>query len=341
VLCYFVKYNLTQGLEGAKLVSTYPLRSLRLCVRSAKLQIMVHKILITGASGLVGSRLTELLLQKGHQVAHLGRSKRAGKVPSFVWDVENKSLDAEALNGVDTIINLAGAGVADKRWTDQRKKEILDSRTHSTRLLFETLKKQNHTVKTFVGASAIGYYGFGLHDEVLTEESNAGNDFLASVTKQWEEETDRISSLGARVVKLRIGIVLSDKGGALVEMTKPIRFGIGSPLGSGQQYMSWIHIDDLCEMFIKAIEDEKMLGAYNAVTAWATNVDFTKAVANILKKPLWLPPVPSFIMKIILGEMANLVVNGSKVSSEKIKKVGLQFKHPELRGALEDLLVES
>ncbi len=301
---------------------------------------MVHKILITGASGLVGSRLTELLLQKGHQVSHLGRSKRAGSVPSFVWDMENKSLDTEALKGVDTIINLAGAGVADKRWTIQRKKEILESRTHSTKLLFDTLKKQNHSVKTFVGASAMGYYGFGLSEEVFTEASKAGNDFLASVTKQWEEETDTLTSLGLRVVKMRIGIVLSDKGGALVEMTKPIRLGVGSPLGTGKQYLSWIHIDDLCGMFIQSVEDEKMLGVYNAVTNWATNADFTKAISSVLKKPLWLPPVPSFVMKIILGEMANLVVNGSKVSSGKIKKAGFEFEYPELKGALEDLLGE-
>jgi uncharacterized protein len=300
---------------------------------------MNHKILITGASGLVGSRLTELLLQKGHHVSHLGRSKRAGSAPSFVWDVENKSIDPQALEGVDTIINLAGAGVADKRWTAQRKKEILESRTHSTQLLFDTLKKQNHSVKTFVSASAIGYYGFGLHDEIFTEESNGGNDFLASVTKQWEEETNTITSLGLRVVKLRIGIVLSDKGGALVEMAKPIRLGAGSPLGTGKQYLSWIHLDDLCGMFIKAVENEKMEGTYNAVTNWATNADFTKAIAHILKKPLWLPPVPSFVMKIILGEMANLVVNGSKVSSEKIRKVGFQFKYEELEGALRNLLI--
>jgi uncharacterized protein len=301
---------------------------------------MAHTILITGASGLVGSRLTELLLQKGHQVSHLGRSKRAGSVPSFVWDVENKSIDLPALDGVDTIINLAGAGVADKRWTTHRKKEILESRTHSTQLLFEILKKQNHSVKTFVGASAIGYYGLGLNDEVFTEESKAGNDFLASVTKQWEEDTDRIASLGVRVVKLRIGIVLSAKGGALVEMAKPIRLGVGSPLGTGKQYLSWIHIDDLCEMFIKAMEDEKMKGAYNAITTWLNNANLTKAIARALKKPLWLPPVPNFMMKIILGEMADMVLNGCKVSSEKILKAGFQFKHPNLTDALKNLLVK-
>ncbi len=299
---------------------------------------MNHKILITGASGLIGNRLTELLLQNGHRVWHLSRNKKAGKVQAFVWDVENKTMDVKALEGVDTIIHLAGAGVADKRWTAERKKEILDSRINSTRLLFETLKNETHSVRTFVSASAIGYYGFGQNDEVFMEESKAGKGFLADVTKQWEEETNLIATLGLRVVKLRIGIVLSEKGGALAEMAKPIRFGVGSPLGTGRQYLSWIHIDDLCAMFSKAVEDERMQGAYNATTSWLTNADLTRAIAHVLKKPLWLPPVPSFMMKLILGEMADIVLNGSKVSSEKIKKAGFQFKYVELDEALKNIL---
>ena len=156
---------------------------------------MIQKILITGASGLVGSRLTEMLLEKGHQVSHLGRRKGTGRVPAFVWDVENKSIDLQALEGVDTIIHLAGAGIADQRWTAQRKKEILESRTHSTQLLVDTLKNQRHAVKTFVGASAIGYYGFGQGEEVFTEESKAGSGFLADVTREWEEQTNTIATL--------------------------------------------------------------------------------------------------------------------------------------------------
>jgi len=217
---------------------------------------MSKKILITGASGLIGSRLTELLLQKGYQVSHLGRSKKTGSVPSFIWDVDKGVLDQQALEGVDTIIHLAGAGVADKRWTESRKKEILESRTKSSLLLYNTLANTNHTVKSVVSASAIGYYGFGFGEEVFTEVSQPGNDYLAQVVKEWEESVDKISSLNLRLVKLRIGIVLSDKGGALVEMAKPIRLGIGAALGTGKQYLSWIHLDDLCAMFIKAVEDE-------------------------------------------------------------------------------------
>jgi len=300
---------------------------------------MIQKILITGASGLVGSRLTEMLLEKGHLVSHLGRRKGTGRVPAFVWDVENKSIDLQALEGVDTIIHLAGAGIADQRWTAQRKKEILESRTHSTQLLIDTLKNQRHAVKTFVGASAIGYYGFGQGEQVFTEESKAGSGFLADVTREWEEKTDGIAALGLRLVKLRIGIVLSEKGGALAEMAKPIRFGVGAPLGSGTQYLSWIHIDDLCAMFIQAAEDQSWHGAYNAVGInWVTNAELTKAIAHVLKKPLWLPPIPHFVMNLFLGEMAGMVLNGSKVSPAKIQKAGFQFKYTELKEALKSLL---
>jgi len=302
---------------------------------------MAKKILITGASGLVGNRLTELLLQKGYQVSHLGRTKREGKVISFVWDVEKGILDLNALAGVDTIIHLAGAGVADTRWTESRKKEILESRTKSTALLFNTLKNGNHTITSFVSASAIGYYGFGLSDEVFSEESKSGSDYLAQVTRQWEEEVEKIGSLNIRVVKLRIGIVLSEKGGALTEMVRPIKLGVGSPLGSGKQYLTWIHLDDLCEMFIKAVEDSTMKGSYNAVgPEWVTNEEMTKTIAKVLNKPLWLPAVPGFVLKVILGEMADLVIYGSKISSTKIQKTGFKFKFVWLEEALKDLLLK-
>jgi uncharacterized protein (TIGR01777 family) len=301
---------------------------------------MVKKILITGASGLVGRRLTELLLQKGYQVFHLGRSNKGGSVPAFIWDVEKKKMDSAALADVDTVIHLAGAGVADKRWTNDRKKEILESRTKSTALLFQALKTEKHHVTTFISASAVGYYGFGLSDEVFTEESKSGSDFLANVTRQWEEEVEKISVLGIRVVKLRIGIVLSEKGGALAEMAKPIKLGVGSSLGSGKQYLTWIHLDDLCAMFAKAIDDQQMRGVYNAVgPQWVTNIEMTKSIARVLKKPLWLPPIPNFVMKIVLGAMADMVLNGSKISAEKIQRAGFQYKFTNLDEAVKDLLI--
>ncbi len=295
------------------------------------------KVLITGASGLIGSTLSELL-SKNHSIVQLGRSKRENKDSSFVWDIKKNEIEPNAFDEDSTIVHLAGSNVGDKRWTSSWKKEILDSRIRSTRLLFDTIKKNNRSIKTFVSASAIGYYGFE-SDSVFEEESIPGEDFLAQVTKRWEDEVDKIKSLGIRVVKIRIGIVLSEKGGALDKMVLPIKYGVGSPLGSGQQYLSWIHIDDLCGIFAKAIEDEKMNGAYNAVSSWVTNSEMTKAIAKTLKKPLWLPNVPSFVLKIILGEMADIVLNGSKVSSEKIKNAGFRFQYSVLENALKDLLV--
>jgi len=298
----------------------------------------VSKILITGASGLIGKRITEMLEQQGHTVAHLGRTKKSGRVTSFVWDVNLGTMEEESFMGVDAIIHLAGAGVADQRWTKKRKQEILESRTKSTALLARYLEKYPN-VKAVVSASAIGYYGFGLTDKKYTEESEPGSDYLASVVKAWEGEIDRIQN--KRVVKLRIGIVLSEQGGALKEMMKPIQWRIGAPLGTGKQYMSWIHIDDLCRMFIKAVEDDTMQGAYNATGPYAvTNHELTRAIAKVLRKPLWLPPVPGFVLKILVGEMADIVLNGSIVSSIKIQQKGFKFQFSDLDQALVNLLAK-
>lgn len=294
------------------------------------------RILITGASGLVGAELTANLITAGYQVVHLGRTKRLGKVPSFIWDVEKGIIEEGALQGIDTIIHLAGAGIADKPWTPRRKQEIVDSRTKSTALLYQYLKNNAHQVKSFISASAIGYYGFGGSDEVFTEESKPGSDFLAEVVKAWEHEVDKLQELNIRTVKIRIGIVLSDKGGALKEIVKPVGWGVGAPLGNGKQPMSWIHIDDLCAMFRYAVENENLIGAYNGVAPqWSSNREVTKAIAKALHRPLLLPPVPSFVMKLMLGEMANLVLLGSKVSSEKIQQTGFKFQFEDLTTAIE------
>jgi uncharacterized protein len=296
------------------------------------------KILISGASGLIGKRLTELLIQQGHEVSHLGRAKKVGTIPSFVWDVDSGTLDEQALWNVDTVIHLAGAGVADKRWTEKRKREILESRTKSTALLARYLSKY-HNVKTVVSASAIGYYGFGLDETEFTEESKPGSDFLAHVVNAWEREVDKIQN--KRVVKLRIGIVLSENGGALKEMITPIKWYVGAPLGTGKQCMSWIHLDDLCRMFIKAVEDNSMLGVYNAASPNAvTNAEFTQAIAKSIHKPVWLPAIPAFVLKAIVGDMADIVINGSIVSSKKIQQTGFKFLYPNLDNALNDLLGE-
>jgi uncharacterized protein len=296
-----------------------------------------RNILITGASGLIGSKLTHLLQQRGYTVSHLGRSRRSGPVKSYLWDVEKQTIEAEAINTADVIIHLAGASVAEKRWTDNRKKEIRDSRIHSTRLLHNALRTSTR-VKTLISASAIGYYGFE-SNEWLDENSPAGKDFLADVTREWESEVDKIGDYGIRIVKMRIGIVLSESGGALEQMAKPVRMFAGAPLGTGQQFVSWIHIDDVCGIFLKAVEDESMRGPYNVVAPEpVTNKQLTQAIASKLKKPLFLPPVPKIALKVILGEMADIVVTGSRVSPKKVLNAGYLFKYARVGHALDDLL---
>lgn len=300
---------------------------------------MAKKILITGATGLVGTRLTELLKTQGHQIVCLTRKRKEQVVGIFEWDIVQGTIDTGCLAGVDTIVHLAGAGIADKPWTSDRKKEILESRIKSTQLLFELLQNTSHQVRTVVAASAIGYYGFAGEERIFDEESSPGNDFLADVVKQWEAAIDRIAALHIRVVKLRIGIVFSEKGGALAAMVKPIKWGLAAPLGSGDQYLSWIHLDDLCRMFVHAIDREDMNGAYNAVALQpVTNKALTQAIAKVLKRPLWLPAVPGFVLQWMLGEMAGLVLNGSQVSARKIVQTGFSFSYPGLQEALQNLL---
>lgn len=301
----------------------------------------MRKILITGGSGLIGSRLTELLLQRGHEVAHLSRSRKSAGVRTFLWDIPSRKIDSAAFENIETIVHLAGANVGDKPWTKKRKQEILESRTHSARLLFDTLKTRTHQVRNFISASAIGYYGFHENDGMFREDDGPGNDFLASVVKKWESEVDQISSLGIRVVKVRVGIVLSRDEGALKEMARPVKFYVGAPLGSGEQRLSWIHVDDVCRVFILAIEKESIHGPLNAVgPSPVTNREMTRAIARTLKRPLILPAIPAPVLKLLLGEMSDLALKGSSVSNEKLVREGFSYDFPTLEGALENLLRE-
>ncbi len=296
---------------------------------------MAERVLISGASGLIGSRLSELLTQRGHEVVHLGRTLHGGPVRSVTWDINAGTLSPNALDGVTAIVHLAGAGVADKRWTEKRKKELLDSRVRSTELLAKELQKKPNSVTTFVGASAIGYYGEG---GVFTEESPPGSDFLAGVTKAWENSYNSIAQSDIRLVKIRIGLVLGPLGGMLQSLSRPIRFGVGAPLGTGTQMQSWIHIDDICGIFIMAIEDKSMRGTFNGVAPKpVTNGEMTSAIAKVLKKPLWLPPIPIFALRLVLGEMVEAIVAGAVVSSEKIERSGFRFQYPTLSSAVQSL----
>lgn len=303
---------------------------------------MSKNVLITGGKGLVGSRLTEMLLQQNYQVSYLSRAKEEiSQVKVYQWDIETGQIEQQAIEQADYIVHLAGAGVADKRWSKSRKQEILESRTKSAQLLLKTLQTSDHQVKSVISASAIGYYGYDTGETLITENSPAGDDFLADVVQAWEASVQQIAQSGIRVITLRIGIVLSEKGGALAKLLQTIKIGAGAPLGSGKQYFSWIHIDDVCRMFIKAIENEQMQGIYNAVAPQpVTNEALTKAIAQVLDKPLVLPNVPAFALRIAIGEMAAAVLGGSKVSNQKIAATGFQYNFPQLKHALEDLLLK-
>ena len=298
--------------------------------------------MITGGSGLVGTALTDLLLQKGYHVSHLGRSPSLGKVKCYRWSVTGNYIDPKALEGVDAIIHLAGAGVAEKRWSQSRKKEILESRTKSSELICETLKTQPNQVKVVVSATAVGYYGLSTSDEWYDETCESGNDFLASVCKAWEASTDPIQALGIRLVKIRVGVVLSNNGGALIQMAQPVKWGFGAALGSGNQWVSWIHITDLCQIFLKAIENETMIGIYNAVAPNpVTNKELNQTIAQALQRPLWLPPVPEFALRILLGEMSQIVLTGARVDCSKVKSAGMTFDFTDANLAVKNLLEKS
>lgn len=310
---------------------------------------MPTNVLITGGTGLVGTRLTELLLQKGYTVSYLsrqsGNEKSAihPKVRVYAWNLSQGELDAEALLEADYIVHLAGAGVADKRWTSERKQEIISSRTESTALIARHLQTVRHKVRAFISASAIGFYGADTGKQLMTEESKPGNDFLAEVTKRWEKAANAVAQLGIRTVKLRIGIVLSDQGGALVKIAQPIRLGAGAALGSGKQLISWIHLDDLANMFVYALENESMQGVYNAVAPNpVTNEQLTQLAAKVLNKPLWLPNVPGFGMRLAMGELAEVVLGGNHVLNQRIaRETEFTYRFTQAEKALEDLLRDS
>lgn len=293
----------------------------------------MKNILITGGSGLVGRKITELLEKSGYQVAWMSRHAQQQKY--FVWDVEKGEIDPNAMEWADAIIHLAGAGIAEKRWTQERKQEILQSRTASAQLLFRAIEQAENKPNTFLSASAVGYYGFNTGTALIDENSPVGNDFLAEVVKAWENEAKKMESLQLRTVILRIGIVLSQHGGALEEMLKP---PVAAPLGTGDQWMSWIHIDDLARIFLFALEKTTLQGIYNAVGPNpATNQQLTREAAYAKGKPFVNFGVPGFALRLILGEMAAMVLGGNRVSCQKIQKAGFQFEYFDLAEALREL----
>lgn len=288
----------------------------------------MSKVLITGGTGLVGSRLTELLLEKNHEVVILSRNPKEQN--EFKWDIKNDFIDDKAFENIDYIIHLAGAGIADERWSDKRKKVIIDSRVETANLLFKKVKELNLNLKGFVSASGSGYYGAVTSDKIFKETDKPGNDFLGEVCQKWEDAAHQFKALKVPVTILRTGIVLSKTGGALEKMKTPII----SPLGSGNQYLPWIHIDDLAEMYIYTIENN-IEGVFNAVAPeHQTSKTFSKALAKNINRPFIGVNVPSFALKLMFGDMSQILLKGSRLSSKKIEKNGYPFRFKTLNKAL-------
>lgn len=299
---------------------------------------MSKHILLTGGTGLIGKHLTNLLLDQGYMVSDLSRSKgKDARVKTYQWDVPKGIIDEDCINDVDVIVHLAGANVAGKRWTASRKKEILHSRTKSIELIYDLLKRKKHNVQAVISASGISYYG-DRGDELLTENSGIGGGFLAEVSKEWEAAVDKGAELGLRIVKFRTGVMLDKKGGALPQLAGPVKWGIGSPLGSGQQWVPWIHWHDVVKLYFYAIMHTKLNGVYNMVAPNpVTNKQFVKALAAQLHRPLWAPNVPAFIIKLLFGEMSEMVLASTKASAQKITDHGFKFDFPVIENALKEI----
>lgn len=296
---------------------------------------MSKSILLTGGSGLLGGHLTKALLAKGYTVRHL--SRKAGnndKVKTFIWDINKGTIDEHCIDGVDTIVHLAGSGIAEKRWTDARKKDLIDSRVKSIELVYDLLKRKQHQVTSVISASGIGYYS-DRGDELMYETSAPAKDFISQCCVLWEAAVDEGQKLGLRALKFRTGVVLDKDGGALPTLAKPIKLYVGSTIGSGKQWVPWIHWQDVVDMYLLGIENKDLSGVYNMVAPNpVTNKQLTQAVAKQLHKPLWVPNVPGFVLKLLLGEMSSIVLGSTKVSAQKIEDAGFKFKFTNLEAAL-------
>ncbi len=298
---------------------------------------MKKNVLITGGTGFIGQHLTNLLIENNYSVSILSRSSKQNKtdISYFVWDINKHFIDEQAVINADYIIHLAGEGIADKRWSRKRKKAIVDSREKSIQLIYEVLTKNNKKLEAFVSASGVGIYGAIGGSKVCIESTRPADDFLGSTCQKWEAAADTIERLGIRTVKIRTGLVLGKDEGFLKKLAPIFKYKLGAALGSGKQYMPWIHIDDLCSIYLAALQKTEMSGAYNAaIDDHTNNKIFSIVLARIYGYKLWLPNVPAFLIRLALGEMALIILKGRRVSSHKIETTGFQFKYRKLEVAL-------
>lgn len=298
-------------------------------------------VVVTGGTGFVGKKITQLLLDNGYSVTILSRTAKeySAGVSYAQWNVEDGTIDEQAILDANYIVHLAGENIGAKRWTRNRKKAILDSREQSTQLLLATLQKHNKQLDAFISASGVGIYG-AINDDVLCSETTpAANDFLGTVCQKWESAAQPIRDLGIRTVQIRTGLVLGKGDGVLQQLVPLFKLRLGSAIGSGKQYMPWIHIDDLCRIYLEAIINPEVQGPYNvAINDGTTNSIFSKTLASILGYSIWLPNVPAFLLQIVLGEMAQLVLTGRRVTSNKIEAIGFKFEFTQLNLALKNCL---
>lgn len=292
-------------------------------------------ILLTGGSGLIGSELTKILIEKGHQVRILTREKNV-EHPFYHWD-KNK-IDEKVFDNLDGIIHLAGCLIA-KRWTKRYKEEILSSRVDTANLLFEYVNKLDVNLKFFISASGSAYYGQITSDKIFKESDEPNTDFLAKVCVAWENAAYQFEKIGARVVCLRTALVLAKNGEGFKLLKKPIQLGVGANLGDGKQWMPWIHIEDLLQIYAQAVENENIKGSFNASAPEnSDHSTFNRTLAKKLNKPFFLPNIPGFVMRLTLGEMSDLVLKGSRIDANKIEETGFTFQFPTLEKAFNDLV---
>ena len=298
---------------------------------------MSKNILLTGGSGFIGKNLSDLLINQGYTISILTRTERksSATITYYKWNIENNYIDEAAVLKADYIIHLAGEGIAEKKWSNKRKKEIIDSREKPIELICSVLKKHNKSLDAFVSASAVGIYGAFTSENICTEETPAANDFLGETCRKWEAATECIKSLGIRTSIIRTGLVLGKGDGFLKKLIPLFKYRLGSIIGTGKQYMPWIHIDDLCSIYHLAIINTNMNGPYNAAVADDTNnTIFSKTLASAYGYSIWLPKVPSFAIRLMMGEMSKIVLTGQRVSAQKIENAGFKFKYSNLKPAL-------
>lgn len=293
----------------------------------------MKNILIAGGTGLIGRQLGRLLLEQGYSVHLLTRTPRSPG--EYLWNPAAGTLDPAALEGVDAIINLAGAGIADKRWTVARKKELIESRVQSALVLAKYLAEAKKRPEVYISASAVGFYGNSGEAEMLETDAPADESFMVQCCRAWEDAADQVSAVGIRIVKFRIGIVLAKEGGALREIIKPLYFGLGAYFGDGRAWWPWVHRDDVCRAFVHAIEHAEMSGVYNLVAPHPVRGKaLVQSTARAMRRPAVFLPAPAFVLRLLLGEMYAAVLNSNRVSAQKLLDTDFVFRFPQLDPAL-------